>query len=296
MKIFTRRLRHTTMWMFLLIMPVGVRIDGNTGDELTIEGHVGAGQLASVIRDCSGDAISSESNSFSDYAGAVQYSHRFGEGNFVVLGLRSGQFRMDYQAATTAPVLSDPYRYEYSYWNPYVAIESPYMGFGIGYLSEDPLMGFGKWDFGSIEDLYFGIGDFGPPISAHLRFGNYAKAHFLATYNENLPMVSGGGNITLGVGYHSGNNVSLFTGLTAAPYDRPGLVQKLSWGLSERFDLDLNGRAGAAGGTFEGSFSLGLRYHLPVGEPSGHNPFLEKNRKKDQEEEKEGPSKNTTPR
>ena len=82
MRISSRRLRQTTMWMFLIVMPVGVRIDGDTRNELTIEGHAGAGQLASVIRDCSGSTVASEANSFSDVAGAIQYSHRFGEGNF----------------------------------------------------------------------------------------------------------------------------------------------------------------------------------------------------------------------
>ena len=196
---------------------------------------------------------------------------------------------MDYRRASTASEPLGPFAYEYSYWNPHVAFESPYVGVGIGYLSEDPVLGFGEWDLGWFEANYYSLGGTGPPISAHLRLGNYARAHFLATYNENLPMVSGGGNITLGVGYPAGYRVGLFTGVTAAPYDRPGLLQKLSWRMSERFDLDFNGRIGVAGGLFEGSLSLGLRYHLPVGEATGGNPFLEKDRKKDLEKKETGP-------
>jgi hypothetical protein len=273
--------------MLLVIMPVGVRIDGENDHELTIEGHAGAGQLVSVIRDCSGDPIASETSSFSDVAGALQYSHRFGEGNFVVLGLRAGRFQMNLQPVTTSDVPLDPNDYEYTYWNPHVAIEAPYIGFGIGYLSEPPVLDFGEWD---ISQPFLDLGEWktGTPITAHLRLGNYSKVHFLATYNENLPMVSGGGNINLGLGYTSGNRVQLLTGLTVGPYDRPGLIQKLSWQVSDRFDLDLNGRIGSSAGTFEGSFSLGLRYHLPLGQRTGPTLFLEKNRKKKAPEKETG--------
>jgi len=263
MKVFTRRLRHSTLWMLLVIMPVGVRIDGENDHELTIEGHAGAGQLASVIRDCSGNPVASESSNFSDVAGGVSYSHRFGEGNFLVLGLRAGRYQIDLRRATREPVLLEPYEYEYTYWNPHLALESPHVGVGFGYLSEEPRLDFSE-------------GTMDTPVTAHLRLGSYAAAHFLATYNENLPMVSGGGHIILGMGYPAGERASMFTGFSMYPYDQIGLAQKVSWMVSDRFDLDLNARAGAAAGHFEGSISLGLRYHLPFGKKTGPNQFLEK--------------------
>lgn len=275
MKIFTRRFRHSTLWMFLVIMPVGIRVDGEHESGLAIEGHAGTGQLASVIRDCSGNPVASESNTFSDLAGGGTYSHHFGEGNVLVLGLRAGRFRMDLRQATREPVLVEPYEYEYTYWNPHLALESPFVGIGFGYLSEEPVLHFSDWTMDT-------------PVTAHLRLGSYAAAHFLATYNENLPMISGGGHIILGMGYPAGGRASMFTGFSGYPYDQIGLVQKVSWMVSDRFDLDLNARAGGAAGHFEGSVSLGLRYHLPFGKKIGPNPFLEERAQEKSREDQPG--------
>lgn len=258
MKITSRRLRNSTLWMFLLVMPVGIRIDGNTNTELTLEGHVGTGQVYSIVRDCSGNEIASEKNRYTDFAGAAQISFQSGEGNFIVLGLRGGRLSSDYTPASGGYWTPPDRKYEYTYWNPHIAMESPYVGMGVGYLSGAPSL-----EFGSYEEA--------TPISAHLRIGNYAKGHFLATYNENLPLASGGGYMNLGIGYPAGRNTNLFTGFALAPYDGFGVVQKVSWQISNSFDFDLNGRFGVSEGNFEGGFSLGLRYHLPLGAESGGN-------------------------
>ena len=275
MKISQRGIRRSTLWVFLLVMPVGIRIDGDTNSELTLEGHAGTGQVYSILRDCSGDPIASQKNTYSDFAGAVAYSIRSGEGNFIVLGLRGGHLSSEYQPASRVSWDGYPRKYEYTYWNPHLAIESPYVGIGIGYLSGAP-----SFEFGSYEDS--------EPVSAHLRLGNYSAGHFLATFNENLPLASGGGYLNLGIGYPGGKKASLFSGLTATPYDGLGFVQKVSWKLSTGFDLDLKGRAGFSEGNFEGGFSLGLRYHIPLGEQSGENKFLERQRKKNPTEKKTG--------
>ena len=268
MRTSAAKIRRSTLWMMLIVMPVGVRIDGPSDSELTLEGHVGTGQVYSILRNCEGNTVASEKNTYSDFAGAIQYSLRTGDGNFIVLGLRGGRFQSEYRYASREPSLVEPYDYEYSYWNPHVALETPYVGVGIGYMS---------------EALAIRLGDreTTPPVSAHLRFGNYSAAYFLATLNENLPLASGGGYYNLGIGYPVSNKVRMFTGLTAGPYDRPGVVQKVSWQLSERFDLDLNGRFGKAGGNPEFGISIGLRYHLPLGAKGGRNQFLEKQRMDD---------------
>lgn len=277
MRIPFGKIRRSTLWVMLMVMPVGIRIDGDHDSELTLEGHAGTGQVVSVIRDCSGNAVSSENSTYSDIAGAIQYSVRTGEGNFIVMGIRGGRLHSQFQTANRVfhDIIPEGYEYEYTYWNPYVALEGPYVGLGIGYMSEAP-------------DYEFGGNESSTPLSAHLRLGNYSALHFLGMLNENLPLASGGGYINLGLGYPAGNGVQLFTGFSATPYDQLGLVQKISWQLSDRFDLDFNGRAGNAAGSFEGSFSLGLRYHLPLGAPTGPNPFLEKQRQEKTPEKKAG--------
>lgn len=275
MKIYARGIRQSTLWVFLLVMPLGIKIDGDTNSELTLEGEAGTGQVYSILRDCSGNQVASEKNEYSDYAGAAQLSFKSGEGNFIVLGLRGGHLSSDFKRASRLYSYASTLKYEYTYWNPHIAFESPYVGMGLGYVSGVPSL-----EFGSYEEA--------TPISGHLRIGNYSKAYFLATYNENLPLVSGGGYINLGVGYPGGTRASLFTGFSAMPYDGLGIVQKISWRISNGFDLDLNGRAGVTGGNFEGGFSLGLRYHLPLGSESGGNKFLEKSDKVHPVEKKKG--------
>lgn len=273
MKIPFRRIRHGTLFLFILILPVGVRVDGDKPGELTIEGHAGTGQLASVIRDCSGNAITSESSTFSDVAGAVQYSRRTDDGSFFVFGIRGGRFTIDYQGATTGEDPLDPVAWEFNYWNPHVAWETPEGGVGVGWLSDKP-------------PLDFGEGERSIPLTGHIRFGRYDGAYVLVSFNENQPLVSGGGNAVLGLGYPTGSRAGMFTGFSLDPYDRAGFVHRMSWRLSDGFDLDLSGRAGKAGSEFEGSVSLGLRYHIPLGPSGSVNSYLEK-RAREKAEKKE---------
>ena len=57
MNSFFFKLRRTTMFMFLLVMPIGVRIDPQHPNEFSISAHGGTGQVVSVIRDCDGNAL-----------------------------------------------------------------------------------------------------------------------------------------------------------------------------------------------------------------------------------------------
>ena len=247
---FGSKLRRTTLWMFLLVMPVGIRVDPEHPGELTLSAHGGTGQVLSVLRDCSGSTIASESSRYIDVAASVQASHRFESGIFGFIGIRSGYL----QSNARMPVRDDV-SYEqsvtYSYYNPYIAVEGPYVGIGVGYLS-------GEIPFD------FNDGSKSIPISGHLRLGNYWTGHFLCSLNENLPLASGGGYFNLGVEYPVGRRVWLFTGVSAGFYDSMGIVQKVFIRLSDRFDLDLCGNIGAAASEFAGGFAAGLRYHIPL--------------------------------
>ena len=275
MKISTGTIRRSTLWVMIIVMPIGIRIDGENDGELTIEGHGGTGQVYSILRDCSGNPVASQENEYSDYAGAIQYSIRSGNENFIVLGVRGGRLYSEYRPASRGPSQVNPRDYEFSYMNPYLALEGPYAGVGIGYLAGAP-------------GLHFGERETATPLSAHLRLGSYAAVHFLTTFNENLPLASGGGYFTMGIGYPVGSRANFFTGASGFPYDRGGLVQKVSVRLSDRFDLDLNGRVGWTAGNLENGFSFGLRYHLPLGKKSGPNLFLEKRKREKNREEDRG--------
>jgi hypothetical protein len=57
---FGSKLRRTTLWIFLLVLPIGIRVDPEHPNELSLSVHGGTGQVVSVLRDCSGNAVSSE--------------------------------------------------------------------------------------------------------------------------------------------------------------------------------------------------------------------------------------------
>jgi hypothetical protein len=249
---FGSKLRRTTLWLFLLVMPIGVRVDPEHPGELTLSAHGGTGQVISVIRDCSGNAISSKESPYVDVAATMQFSHRYESGGFLAAGLRYGYLNSTAQRTVSGfPGGSFEEQVTYDYFNPYIAMESRYAGIGIGYMSGDVPM-----TFGDNSDSI--------PLSGHIRLGNYEKMNFLVSLNENLPLASGGGYFNMGLGYPAGRSVLLFTGLSAGFYDRPGFVQKVSILLSDRFDLDLSARVGSADDNFEGGFAAGLRYHIPV--------------------------------
>jgi len=254
----SQKLRRTTLWLFLIIMPIGVRIDPEHPNELTVSAHGGGGQVVSVIRDCDGNPLASEPSNFVDMAASVQVSHRSENGVITALGIRSGYLNSN--ARIPQSVFADGSRsydsYEesvsYSYFNPYLAVESRYFGIGAGYLSGDVPNTFGK------------TGDT-TPVSGHLRIGNYDKVNFQTSLNEDLPLASGGGYFKMGLGYPMGSRVRMFSGLSAGFYDRPGFAQQMALSISNRFDLDLAARVGSTDGNLEGGFALGLRYHVPFG-------------------------------
>lgn len=248
---FGSKLRRTTLWLFLLVMPIGVRVDPEHPGELTLSAHGGTGQVVSVIRDCSGNAISSKESPFVDVAATMQYSHRYESGSFLALGMRYGYLNSEAQRTAFGIEGFLEEKVTYNYFNPYIAMESRYAGIGIGYMSGDIPMTFGEYS----DSM---------PLSGHIRLGNYEKMNFLVSLNENLPLASGGGYFNMGLGYPAGRSVVLFTGLSAGFYDQAGFVQKVSILLSDRFDLDLSARVGSADGNFEGGFAAGLRYHIPV--------------------------------
>jgi len=254
MKTFLTKIRRTLLWCIVLVMPVGIEVDPEHTGELSFSVHGGGGHVMSTLRDCSGDVIATEKQPFKDAVAAVQYSHRFENDLVTVIGVRAGVITADvhwaqrnYGSGRSIPEneISE------TYLNPYVALESQYVGLGIGYISAELPAILGRYE--EFE-----------PFSGHLRLGNHEKLHVLATLNENLPMASGGGYYNLGLGYPIGKRVRSFTGLSAGFYENIGVVQQLSIRISDRFDLELSARGGSSGDEFEGGVAAGVRYHLPL--------------------------------
>jgi hypothetical protein len=252
-RFFHQSCRFTT-FAFLAIMPLGMEVTDEKTGELMFGIHGGAGQTVTVIRDCSGNALSSKAHPFNEISGSVQYSHRVSDSTTMVLGVRGGQVNVNRHV-----LVYDQYGFptdnevniNYPYFNPHVAIEGPGAGLGFGYVGGDlPAM---------FDDEYSHV-----RLSAHIRLGSADHKYFLVALNENQPLVSAGGPFNIGMGYRPGSRVRSFTGFSALFYEGLGFAQQLEIELSDAFLLDLGFRVGKAHTNFDGAASIGIRFRIPV--------------------------------
>ena len=140
--------------------------------------------------------------------------------------------------------------YTFDYFNPNVSLEFYHFGIGMGYVSKRVPIHFSD----HIETA--------ANFSGHARWTIYHGSYLLISYNENVPLVSGGGSFNLGFGIPAGG-VSLFIGLSAGQYHNLGLVHQ---GENPTFER-LSRRCLASLGmkrevVFEGGGAVGLVYQF----------------------------------
>jgi len=265
---FLRTLPHLAFTSFVLVLPIGYYPDNPDSVKFVVGVHEGYGQMASVIRDCSGRALHAERSTFLDVSGSAYTTLPPGSRSPFVLGLRGGYWRSKaakaesyksgYPDYITTYGRSPEHSISISYLNPNLSYETKYIGLGIGYMfSDDIPFLFNEWELGERSQRPHEV-----PVSAHLRLGNLEKLHFAASFAENTPLISGGSFMDIGVGYPSAEHTRWFTGLSVGLYDNPGIVQQGRFRLNHTFDADVTVRLGRAGGVFEGSLAGGLIYRL----------------------------------
>ena len=138
---------------------------------------------------------------------------------------------------------------DFEYFNTSLSYEGRKGGIGLGVI------------FGHVPISFDGLRE-KISISGHVRAGNIKKVHFIFSFGENTPLISGGGLFDFGFGHPAGRNLRMFTGLSAGFYDRLGFLHQSRIRLSNRIDTDITFRIGAAGDAFEGSLSGGLIYRF----------------------------------
>lgn len=219
--------------------------------------HGGYGQVASVLRNCSGDVLHAEGSSFSDVSGSAYY-----KALPVVIGIKVGYWsssagfaRSDAQGLFSR---SPDRNVNFRYINPSISLENRNVGVGFGYISGNVPLRFANFD--AQADSFSQA-----RISAHLRIGNRKKKYVSASFGENTPLISGGGLFVIGLGYPAGNTVQLFSGLSAGFYDRAGFLQRGAIRVSDNVSLDITARLASNGGVSESSISGGLIYHIGTG-------------------------------
>lgn len=242
--------------MIVLVLPIGMHTGSSDSLGVAVGVHAGKGQIASVIRDCNGNALHSEVSPYDDVSGSAYLTIPRADNLNFVLGVRGGRWNSTAGFATpVGPIFSGTYGrtsdtdVRFSYVNPSLSIEGTKAGLGFGLILGDVPSSFGQ-------------GDNRLNYSWHIRLGSMKKGHFIVSMAENEPLISGGGHVDVGIGYPTGKHSHMFTGVNGGFYDRLGFLQQGRFRIIRPLSLDLSVRLGSAGGEFEGGFSGGLVFHI----------------------------------
>jgi len=231
-----------TVW--LLVLPIGYYPDSPDSTRLVVGAHGGIGQMATVLRDCSGNPIASSASGFEE----VAYSAYVMQPPYPwVLGVRGGTFGSDYRPVTHGGYSTREW-VTFSYVNPNISLETRYVGTGFGLV-----LGRMPRDLDEDGRLTF---------TSHIRLGDIERGYFMMSVAENTPLISGGSWFDFGIGYKASPMLRGFTGFSAGMYDQVGVLQQLRLRLHRTADLDLALRVGGADGHFEGSLAAGLNVRV----------------------------------
>ena len=277
-----RAVVHVTMACFILVLPFGYYTQSPDTADAAIGLHAGYGNVATVVRDCEGKALHSESSTFHDVSGSAYAVIGRSQNASYIVGLRGGYwesgavFASEYSGEDpdygNSYGATAPYHVTYSYINPNLSLEFKNVGIGLGIMfgnipgsfsDHQPVPAPGQTPEEMESNMLMMSQEKDDiPISAHLRFGNIEKKHFIASFAENLPLASGGSYFDVGVGYPVGKSARMFTGVSAAFYNQPGFLQQARFRISGSFDGEVAVRLGQAGGELEASISGGLIYRV----------------------------------
>ena len=241
------KLKNGMCFCVVLGLPIGIYQGNPDSTNLSIGAYGGAGRFAAFVQGCNGETRTT-ANNFSEYGGAAYLAIPPGKNSPLVVGLRGGHFSSNLQLASISNY-TERAEYTFDYLNPSVSLEFSRFGIGVGYVSENVPIHFG----GNIET--------GPRFSSHLRVNIYRGGYFLSSFNEDMPLVSGGGSFNLGFGIPAGK-VFLFNGLSAGQYHNAGVLHQGRIRLSRGVLFDASFRWGWTRGIFEGGGAVGLVYQF----------------------------------
>ncbi len=234
-----------------LVLPVGLYQDDPDSTDFQVGIHGGGGQIASVITGCDGAerAVGSE---FIDVAGEVYLRLPLNFNSPFILGARGGYWYGDIDLLTgdyNNPILLRDY--SYSYFNPCIAVETEYVGMGLGVIFGNVPR---RFKDGQVEHT----GD----VSGHIRIGSMTGFNVMFSLMESTPLASGGGQTLLVMSAPLGERVRSSVGLGVWPYYHVGFVQGNRIAISRNLALDINWRIVWTLDVTEFGASAGLVYRL----------------------------------
>jgi hypothetical protein len=261
MRELARKTRYSGRVSLVFVLAVGYGSEDPEQRSLEIGAHGGQGQIASVLRGCSGQALHSEKSVFNNTSLSGSVNIPVSDNAYAKIGVRIGKWSANARfARRIAPDTygsTDPVYISFTYYNPSISYESEKVGIGVGFIDGDIPVAFDRYNKSGYHDEV--------DISGHLRFGRLRGSHFIMSVAEGEPLFANGGVFDIGVGYTMGKSGRYYSGLSIGFYDRPGFLQRGRLKIGERLDLELAGRIGRAGNTFEAAFSGGLVFTIGAG-------------------------------
>ena len=205
----------------LLLFPYIVAFSPNPDSSYTtLEFAVGKGSYARVSRDCSGNVLSVNDIPFED--AGVSVDHHFS--SFRV-GAKAGI------ANNGARKIFNMAEHSFRYIDPNVGLNTKSFGLDLGALFYGP-----RYRNSTGASVF--------PTGA-LRLGKSDGTYFSFSLANNLPLMTGGGIVDVGIGFNLGRpNSSLWLGVGALPYDGAVISAKGDIPLSDKVLLNLRGQIG----------------------------------------------------
>lgn len=252
------KLNQAALLTIVIALPVSVDApnDSTSRSGETRVGVTGSvGRYALIDRGCEGQVIDTHPR---DYAEAgLEATHVFGNGMSV--GLRAGAV---HEKATERETRTDystyPYRdsvivtkteWDNSFVNPSVAYEGPSGGIGLGIVTaRKPFVTPG------------GEGGSRTQPSFHIRAGSLDYRYLRIGYMESVPLYSGGGYFDFGIGSHLSRRWDLYAGISAAPFDGPGVSIRTEYRARPNLAITAKTRLGAGGGENQSGIAFGLTW------------------------------------
>jgi hypothetical protein len=208
----------------IVLFPYIVGFTPNPIDSSTtsVQLAIGTGSYAHVSRDCNGNVLGVTDVPFQDAAASVDY-----EVSPVRVGVKAGGIHTaedkDYQGYR---------RYDEGtvfYANPNVGLNTSYVGLDAGLLLFNREPGIGRF-----TNL--------PVWTGRIRLGKLNRWYISTSFDNNMPLFSGGGIFDAGIGFHGAEaNSNFWIGLGAFPYDGAALCVRGDIPTSENMVLNLRG-------------------------------------------------------
>ncbi len=260
------RLNQAALLSILLALPVSVEVpgsdstSGNGETRLSVSGSVG--RYALIDRGCEGQVLDTHRHPYAE--AGLEAVHTMDNG--LSMAVRGGVIHETFTSRTVlsnSSVVTTRHEWDNHYVNPSIGYEGSSGGIGAGLVfSRRPFL-LGDQDAYLRYDSGFpssGSNSATTLPSFHVRGGSLDGRYFRLAFMENVPLYSGGGFFDIGVGAHLNRSWDFYTGLSATPFDGPGLALRTEYRAHPNLALQVKTRLGSSGGELQSGVALGVSW------------------------------------